>query len=1603
MVNQPKLYLRVILVLSLIMGLSSFSFAQNKSGVKSITDYTSMAKISGTSTGKNITYTNPYSNQSSTTFAGTFKGTLNSEVKYFYCIDIGNYLATNEDYWDEGSTPSEITYILNNYYPYKTGYPGQTTSLEKEAAAIQLAIWHFSDGLNANTISNDADVKARALAIIADATANHNNVKPVETLLIVPPAASYVQGTPATFLVFAFDIDGNPVPNVTIQLTTTLGSLSASSVVTNASGKGGPITLTYSGLGSATIKAKADVVIPQGTRYVHKTSPNSKQKLVLATPAFDTKQVNGTVTWYTPAQCDLKGFTTYTQGGWGSPSNSGPGQIRDMYFDNVFPTGLVVGSIFKITLTTAQAVEDFLPQGGTAGALTQNYTNPTSTSAGVLAGQIVALKLNVNYDAAGYIGSNATPLGNLVIKSGPFTGYTVNQFLALAELALGGGSLSGFTFSEINDAATKINENFDNGTVDKGYLDCNENVKASIGDRVWEDLNKNGIQDNGEPGVSGVIVKLYDCSNNLIGTKTTDANGYYLFDNLVPGDYYVQFILPSGYIFTTKDAGSDDAKDSDTDLTTGKTICTTLTPGENDLTWDAGLIKEDCKNKIGDFVWHDEDTDGIQDANESGIPGVVVELLDSQNNVLLTTTTNASGYYEFNNILNGTYKVRIAASNFVTGGVLVGSQSEKWFLTFKDKGTNDAKDSDGDLTNRTASVTVNCNDDLTIDFGFFKVCVDLQKSGPTSINVGEKITYSFTVTNCGDILLSGGANVYDPMLMPAGDHKIKYLKLYPGQSETFTYEYTTDETDCGNLTNNAWVIGHPSLDNYNFGSNTVRYDDSHTVNVICQPKQADLEIKKTASKTPVQCDEAYYYTITVKNNGPDKSEGIVIYDLLPVGAIYQSYSASQGLYNSATGFWGVGDLNSGATATLTINVKADCDEVNNGTFDLGIAKDFNLFVIKDVNQPSSDTQGKAAIGGNASFANYSVGDQLPDNSGDVLIVGGHLQYSSGAVYNGNVVYGNTTNLPIPAVSVEGTIEQGNPIDFAAAEAYLLNLSATLSGYTTNGTTTMQWGGLNLTGTDPFLNVFSVNGSDLSNANNVSITVPNGSVVLVNINGTSITWTGGLTVNGTSIGNVLYNFYQATSITIQGIDIRGSVLAPKAHVNFVAGVINGQMICKSLEGMGQMNLAPFNGNIPYEKEVINNASIHSVITIDPNPNNNSASVKVVFSNTSTGGNNGNGNGNDWQQVNGFGSGEIVYSLIYNNGKIYAGTWGGKIYLSTNNGLNWTRINNNMTVGFIWALTASNGYIFAATEMGVYKYDGSTWTLTSLTGMDVHALTVNNGIIYAGTWGFGVYKSADNGSTWTPANNGLGYFTTVQSLTVKGTTLFCGTVGGGVFKSINGGANWTPVTVGNNMIWALGATSTAVFASSYGDGLYRSLDNGSTWTKLDINVQFIYSIAVDGSGKIYVASWASGVFESSDNGNTWTSLGMGGFGVSSVMVSPNDDAVMVGTKDGKIYLSKGQGLTSVGDNNELPTTIELSQNYPNPFNPTTTIQFALPEAGKFNLKVYNILGQEVVTLMDGEMNAGIHKVNFDASKLASGVYVYRLVGNNVNISKKMILMK
>ncbi|MBZ0198961.1 MAG: choice-of-anchor A family protein [Ignavibacteriaceae bacterium] len=1453
----------------------------------------SVAKVLATDKGTNITYTNPYTNNSQSSFAGTLSGTIDGNNANFYCIDIKHFLVfwtvgQPHTYTDDGSTPAQITYLLNNYYPHNPyGYPGGASSVQKEAAAIQAAIWYFSDGLNVNTI-NVADVKTRALALIADANSNAGSVIPVYTLLITPSTQSVSIGNSASFTVSAFDINGNVLSNINVALSTSDGVLSTASATTTASGATPVVTLSQGSLSSATITATANVVIPHGTRYVHSTDPDTYQKLVLATPTIANLSVTGSVNWYTPELCDLNGFRTQTQGGWGSPNNSGPGRIRVLNFANVFPAGLTIGSgANKATFLTSDAIRNFLPAGSSPNTLTGSLVNPLTTSAGVLAGQLVAATINVYFSAAGVLGTNPQELGRLVIASGDFYGKTVYELLDIANAVISGAS-SAYTPSQVNDALTSLNENFDDGTVNQGYLDCGVPF-ASIGNKVWNDVNKNGKQDNGEAGVPGVVVNLYNCSDVFISTTSTDANGIYTFGNLVPGDYYVEFVLPANSAFTAKDQGSNDAKDSDADVLTGKTTCTSLAAGEDDMTWDAGIY---------------------------------------------SLTPCVTGW-------NGTLGLDEPVCYETPQPVIVGG-----------------------------SVTHTPNPSKAKMQTWWRVVF------PIDLTTG----YNYTNTQI------------------LNDTTFQITANWPGIRYNDTQvevEYGVSILDCdGN------VIGTPI---------TKKVFWNPTICPPPPPNEADVKVVKTASKDSVQNGDNVTYTILATNMGPKDATGVVVTDVLPAGVDFISSSATVGAYNDVTGVWSIGNLANGANATLTITVKVDVTASGSGSFNLGDAEGFNVFVLYDVTQPSADTEGKMAVGRNAQLAQYSVGDKLPAypyGQEDVLVVGNNLTFTSGAVCAGNVVYGNSTNLPIYGVSTtNGTVRKDSVIDFTAAEAYLKSLSATLGAYTNNGTTTYQWGGIFLAGTNPVLNVFHVDGTMLSTANNFSITAPNGSAVLVNIDGDSTSWSGGVSVNGTSFQNVIYNFYEAKYLKIQYINITGTVLAPLAKVNFVSGVQNGQMICKFLEGQGQFNDKLFIGSIPVDTTVVNVASIESTYPTDPNLLNNSsqASVKVGGTEQTS------APAGSWQQYSSLTSNQMITSLAHDlNGNLLSGTVGGSIYRAASDE-SWTMINEGMSVDYIWSMaTAQNGNILAATEKGIYlsNDNGSNWSATELSQKEIRVLTVAaNGIIYAGTWGYGVYKSIDNGATWQIINGGITSMN-IRSITVASNGyVYAGSFDGGLFRSVNDGQDWVRLNIAYNFIYALGvSTNNVVIAGTYGSGIYRSTNFGDSWLKVntDVSSQYIYSVNTDASNNIFVSTWMGGVLVSKDDGATWQKAGMSGFEVSSITVNTSDNTLFAGTGKGSVY-KMVDGISNAKNETTVPTEFELKQNYPNPFNPSTKIEFSVANNERITITIYNILGQVVKTLVDMDYAPGKYTVNFDGANLASGVYIYNMKTNSTNFTKKMMLLK
>jgi protocatechuate 3,4-dioxygenase beta subunit len=265
---------------------------------------------------------------------------------------------------------------------------------------------------------------------------------------------------------------------------------------------------------------------------------------------------------------------------------------------------------------------------------------------------------------------------------------------------------------------------------------------VQAGDRVFTDKNGNGLQDPGEDGIAGVVLKLYQGSNQ-VATVTTDDHGNYLFDNLTPNTAYqiridaTQSALATRSLAKSK-AGSNRDLDSNATLS-GTTAIVDFTSGDagsTDDSLDIGFSKKVTTQAnnvtLGNLVFKDLDNNGKFDGSDTGIAGVLVELLDESGNPIgEPVTTDANGNYTFTNLADGKYSVRLAASNFNTGGVLAGYTSS----TNSTADPNDNVDSDdngitsGALGNGGVVVggpidlasgsepTSNGDANLTLDFG----------------------------------------------------------------------------------------------------------------------------------------------------------------------------------------------------------------------------------------------------------------------------------------------------------------------------------------------------------------------------------------------------------------------------------------------------------------------------------------------------------------------------------------------------------------------------------------------------------------------------------------------------------------------------------------------------------------------------------------------------------------------------------------------------------------------------------------------------------------------------------------------------------------------
>ncbi|MFZ4590998.1 MAG: T9SS type A sorting domain-containing protein [Ignavibacteria bacterium] len=371
--------------------------------------------------------------------------------------------------------------------------------------------------------------------------------------------------------------------------------------------------------------------------------------------------------------------------------------------------------------------------------------------------------------------------------------------------------------------------------------------------------------------------------------------------------------------------------------------------------------------------------------------------------------------------------------------------------------------------------------------------------------------------------------------------------------------------------------------------------------------------------------------------------------------------------------------------------------------------------------------------------------------------------------------------------------------------------------------------------------------------------------------------------------------------------------------------------------------------------------------------------------------------------------------------------GKVLRTTNKGVNWTNVSGNLPAAVamynIYAWDANTAIVTGSgASAWIYKTvnGGVNWTtvLTTAGGFDDQLWMANSGDAYCigdavgGNWH--LVKSNNGGDNWvawgaplaTTNTNG----TYNNAACFQGSQVWWSPVGESKIKySGDMGTTWTDQTsplASITAIWFEGQTYGFAGGASTSAGLLKTTNNGTTWTTVTQSFVAANSISgiVGANNSWWVSLQTTAIHTSSDNGTTWTLAYTAPAGNFYHITKSRVGSTIWGIRSTGAISRYGTPLTGVTPiSTETPSDYSVSQNYPNPFNPTTKINFALPKSGLVTLKVYDITGKEVATLVNEVKNVGTYSVDFNAANLSSGMYFYKISVNGFSEVKKMSLIK
>jgi len=369
---------------------------------------------------------------------------------------------------------------------------------------------------------------------------------------------------------------------------------------------------------------------------------------------------------------------------------------------------------------------------------------------------------------------------------------------------------------------------------------------------------------------------------------------------------------------------------------------------------------------------------------------------------------------------------------------------------------------------------------------------------------------------------------------------------------------------------------------------------------------------------------------------------------------------------------------------------------------------------------------------------------------------------------------------------------------------------------------------------------------------------------------------------------------------------------------------------------------------------------------------------------------------------------IRTFLFNQGKVFAA--GANLYVSTDDGQTWhDEIPPGYFTGWVNALASDSSYLYVGTGHGLHfsTDNGINWFRSGTFTESIWALAAMGPYVIARTFtSDNFYRSVDYGIHWSlePALPNLER--PLESMYSAYGKFFIGTNGSGSYVSSDSGSTWKKV--GGD-----GLTGEGILLSSYqafgsilflaANKVFCSTDSGSSWQSLQGSPWAPFALAAkDG---FLLAAGPFGVSASSDSGKTWRNINEGFLDNHwcNAIVATNKYLVTAVQSEG-IWIMPLSGVTGIGKTyNVTNRRFSLSQNYPNPFNPSTTISYQLPKKSSVSLSIYDISGKLIKNLINGIQPSGRYSVEFSASNLSSGIYIYTLRTDFFVESRKLIVLK